>query len=628
MLDTTNLKPLVLSELNPPMNVTLITPENLDKLSDFVNIKLAEPGAFLGIDTETNVVKDFYFRKCRTIQVGNKIEQYVIDLLAFAGSEERLCETQGFFKCHEVYKPILDILEPVICSNKVLKVGQNLGFEYAVFWWNFGQRIWHLYSTDLAERVIQAGAISLKKMDEFSMQAIVARRFGLLIDKSQQKTFDLKTLLTREQIEYAAFDVRMPLSMREHQLREMTKDQLLSTAQIENEALGSFGDMPINGMRIDSPRWLKRIDAVVERRKEELKILDEAFIPVVGRKDSQIDLEELTRRERVWREDFEKATPEEMAKAEEVRATRDSVKKSLLKSELEVLTKARKAQKAEARRAYSELNKKHTTWKNNVNAVDKDGKSKMEGEAYINYGSNDQLLQALKQFKGMKTLESVGDDHLLKYNDRPMIQILRKYRKGKKDTGTYGKQWTQQWVTKACKEEGWLHPWDGRLHPQYNQLEAETGRTSSSQPNAQNLPHDPEVRACFICDPPDAEEPEGYVLVTTDMSGAELRIIAELANATSWINAFAKGQDVHSLSTEILEPSKWPAAAQPGCPYYALHTEESLKENTLGTLGEQQKYKCKCPDHAELRGDTKEVNFQLCYGGGPPSLADALGITL
>src|SRR5208283_3066073 len=132
----------------------------------------------------------------------------------------RLCETQGYFKCHEIYKPIFDVLAPALCSKSWLKCGQNLAFEYTVLWWNFGQRIWHLYSTDLAERVIQAGRISLKKYDEFSMQAIVARRFGVLIDKTQQKTFDLKTPLTQEQIDYAAFDTRMPLSMREHQIVE------------------------------------------------------------------------------------------------------------------------------------------------------------------------------------------------------------------------------------------------------------------------------------------------------------------------------------------------------------------------------------------------------------------------
>src|ERR1035437_8754068 len=138
----------------------------------------------------------------------------------------------------------------------------------------------------------------------------------------------------------------------------------------------------------------------------------------------------------------------------------------------------------------------------------------------------------------------------------PASATLRKYRKGKKATGTYGKQWTEKWVDKASKEQGWVHPWDGRIHASFNQLEAETGRSSCSKPNMQNLPKVDEVRACFICDPPDAEEPEGYCLVTTDMSGAELRIIAELAHATSWIRAFNLGHDVHSVSTEILEPEK------------------------------------------------------------------------
>jgi DNA polymerase I-like protein with 3'-5' exonuclease and polymerase domains len=609
MIDASTLPLLSLATLNPPMNVVLVQDaEGLVKLKSFLD---STKGGIIGLDTETNVVKDFYFRKCRTIQVGDKNEQYVIDLLAFAGTEERLCESQGHFICDPIYKPIFDILAPALCSNKVLKVGQNLSFEYTVMWWNFGQRIWHLYSTDLAERVIQAGVISLKKMAEFSMAAIVARRFGVQVDKTEQGTFDLKSPLTQTQINYAAFDVRMPLSMREHQLREMTKDQLLSTAQIENDALGSYADMHLNGMRIDSERWMKRIDAVFERRKEELKTLDESFIPVVGRKDSQIDFWEMAQREYAWREHFEKATPEEMAKAEAVRYTRDAGQKAVLKAELEALTKARKAQKAEARRAFSELSKAYTDYKNKL--------PKMEGDAYINYGSNDQLLEALKKFKGMSTLVSVGDDHLLKYNDRPMVQVLRRYRKGKKDTGTYGKQWTMQWVTKACKEEGWRHPWDGRIHANFNQLEAETGRSSSSQPNMQNLTNDEEgeVHACFICDPPDEMTGEENCLVTTDMSGCELRIIAELAHAGSWIKAFALGQDVHSVSTEILEPIKWKEGVEPGCAYYEL-----------GTDGNPRKQKCECKEHKKLRKHTKAINFLLAYGGGPNALADELGISV
>jgi len=188
---------------------------------------------------------------------------------------------------------VFDILTPAICSNAVLKVGQNLSFEYMVFWWNFGQRMWHVFSTDLAERVIQAGNISLKRMTEFSMASIVARRFGLLVDKEQQDKFTLDGPLTTEMIAYAAFDTRMPLSMREHQLRELTTDQLLTTVQIENDAIGSFQDMHLTGQRIDCERWKKRIDAVTERRNAAFKILDETFVPVVGRKTEQIDFEEL-----------------------------------------------------------------------------------------------------------------------------------------------------------------------------------------------------------------------------------------------------------------------------------------------------------------------------------------------
>jgi DNA polymerase I-like protein with 3'-5' exonuclease and polymerase domains len=115
-----------------------------------------------------------------------------------------------------------------------------------------------------------------------------------------------------------------------------------------------------------------------------------------------------------------------------------------------------------------------------------------------------------------------------------------------------------------------------------------------------------------ICD----TKPEENCIVTCDMSGCELRIIAELAHAQTWITAFAKGWDVHSVSTEILYPEKWPTLALPDCAYYAKDAN-----------GEPKRQKCKCPGHKELRDKTKATNFLLCYGGGPTALADELGIT-
>src|SRR5271157_5651518 len=109
------LKPLVLSALKPPMNVVLVQDaEGLEKLKVFLD---STKGGVIGLDTETNWCGDFFFRKVRTVQIGNKEQQFVIDLLAFAGSSENLSNNQGYYKLHECFKPVIDVLKPALCSN-------------------------------------------------------------------------------------------------------------------------------------------------------------------------------------------------------------------------------------------------------------------------------------------------------------------------------------------------------------------------------------------------------------------------------------------------------------------------------------------------------------------------------
>ena len=639
--DIQNLPLIVLSELKPPLNITVIRDEEgLKELDLWVQKKLSEEEEpQCGLDTETNVVVDFYHRKVRLIQIGDRERQFVIDLLAFAGSEEVLSKTQGHYGkfCGNTYDAVFKRLDPIICTNKWLKIGQNLSFEYEVFFWNFGRRIWHLYSTDLAERVIRAGTIPLKKMTEFSMVALTARYFNRRVDKTQQKTFDMSSALEQSQIEYAAFDVRMPLALRQAQVNQMTVDQLLTTAEIENDALGTYTEMHIYGQNLDDEKWLARVKKTLAERAEQIRILDEGFMPIVGHKNNQLDEAAIQRAYDHWKQDFETPSPLEMELAASKRAERDPAKKAAINVQLDAEIKKRKEAKAEARKAHSTLSKERTVILHKI--------KKCEGEAFINYASHDQLLPALKKLLH-KPVPDTTDDTLLRFNDRPLIQVLRKYRKGKKGTGTYGVNWTQRWITKPCKTEGWRHPETGRLHCEFNQLEAETGRSSSSKPNGQNLPKEAEVRSCFICDPPDPSiristccegdteligtahvcskcgkvcetKAEEYCIVTVDMSGAELRIIAVLANAKSWIDAFNKGWDVHSVSTEILYPEKWPTLTEPGCAYYEKDEQ-----------GQPKRQKCKCKGHAELRNGTKATNFLLCYGGGADALADELGVTL
>jgi DNA polymerase I-like protein with 3'-5' exonuclease and polymerase domains len=662
----------------------------LDKIAKFIKRIATGPRPAwntqptLGLDTETNITVDFFTRRIRTIQVGDAFEQYCVDLLMFAdGNSEKMMAAQGAYGANSaIFAPIRDLLSPVLCTNNFLKVGMNLPFEYEVLYWNLGMRIWNLYSIDLVERVIKAGAHSLKDYPYFSMASIFGRYFNKLIDKTLQSSFDMSTPLTQDQVDYATFDTFGPLAVRQKQLPIIEKDRLSATSQIENDALGSYTDMHLNGQRMDGARWMVRINASKERLVETLKELDTFFVPVVGSKIEAMDTTVLEMLEKKWK-DLGVADEEERdacAAYKAVSAKKDPVLRAQLKAKFEALEQNRKDLKAAARVTHGEVSKRHTKVKNLA--------VKCQGEALINYNSGKQLLAAFKNMRGFTTLDATDKDTLLKYNDKPMIQALLRLSKLKKDIGTYGEQWTKPWVNKPCKEEGWLHPGDGRLHCVFNQLEAETGRSSSSKPNAQNLPKDDEVRACFICDPPnpnvrvsvccDADtefkfnngngahvclkclsvcetKDEEMCIVTCDMAGAELRIIAELANAASWINAFAKGHDVHSVGTEIMYPEKWPhltikSLAKPeywtvedveteSIPLFSADGSPLMKKGkhvhvppcayfAHNAAGDLARLKCDCPEHKKLRDGNKSTNFLLAYGGGPSALAEAIGISV
>ena len=89
-----------------------------------------------------------------------------------------------------------------------------------------------------------------------------------------------------------------------------------------------------------------------------------------------------------------------------------------------------------------------------------------------------------------------------------------------------------------------VEPTTGRVHTDYMQTVAATGRLASNNPNLQNIPIRTErgrqVRKAFI--PRD----ENYTLLAADYSQIELRIIAALSEEETMINAFKNGEDIHA----------------------------------------------------------------------------------
>ncbi|MFM7496141.1 MAG: DNA polymerase I [Candidatus Nanopelagicus sp.] len=85
---------------------------------------------------------------------------------------------------------------------------------------------------------------------------------------------------------------------------------------------------------------------------------------------------------------------------------------------------------------------------------------------------------------------------------------------------------------------------DGRIHTNFQQTVAATGRLSSTEPNLQNIPirtdEGRKIRDCFVAQAPYTN------LLTADYSQIEMRIMAHLSNDKSLIAAFETGEDLHS----------------------------------------------------------------------------------
>ena len=85
---------------------------------------------------------------------------------------------------------------------------------------------------------------------------------------------------------------------------------------------------------------------------------------------------------------------------------------------------------------------------------------------------------------------------------------------------------------------------DGRIHTNFQQTVAATGRLSSTEPNLQNIPirtdEGRQIRDCFIAQSPFTD------LLTADYSQIEMRIMAHLSEDKGLITAFESGEDLHS----------------------------------------------------------------------------------
>jgi DNA polymerase-1 len=128
----------------------------------------------------------------------------------------------------------------------------------------------------------------------------------------------------------------------------------------------------------------------------------------------------------------------------------------------------------------------------------------------------------------------------------------------------------------------------GRIHTSFNQVGAQTGRLSSSDPNLQNIPirtaRGEEIRRGFV--------PErGWRFVVADYSQIELRLMAHLSGDPAFVEAFRSGGDIHRQTAAII---------------FGVDVDDVTPE---------------------MRARAKTINFGTIYGQGPFALSNQLGIS-
>jgi DNA polymerase-1 len=115
--------------------------------------------------------------------------------------------------------------------------------------------------------------------------------------------------------------------------------------------------------------------------------------------------------------------------------------------------------------------------------------------------------------------------------DYPLPKVLLEYRGLSKLKSTY-----------TDKLPRMIDPATGRVHTNYAQAVAITGRLASNEPNLQNIPirsaEGRRIREAFVAGP-------GNVIVSADYSQIELRIMAHLSEDEAMLKAFSEGEDIH-----------------------------------------------------------------------------------
>lgn len=385
------------------------------------------------------------------------------------------------FHCMRLGEQITRYVVQLLQDSGKVLIGHNIKFDIKMIKTNTGELLTNVYDTQTAETLTYNGY----REDRYpSLADLVKKYIGIVLDKSVRNNFigNFAGNVTEEDLIYSALDVQHLAFIRIKQLEKLTEQKQLRVLEEESLLLPAVSSMELNGVLLDREKWSAISRDYVGLREQLRTELVEEIIGKVIEKNP-----------------FENAY--------------DAV------VYLKVLTK-------------SKLSKKLVVQLQSITDLSFIKDFLIQN---FNLGSPDQMLIVLRDVYGIKKLKSTNEKEINKFVlEYPIIKRLIEYREYAKKVDNYGEGLLEK-----------IHPVTGRLHTQYNQMGAQSGRFSSSDPNLQNIPREDTYRKPFIASP-------GHKFICADFSQEELRLLAVVANVRRMIDAFNNEIDLHTATASGL----------------------------------------------------------------------------
>jgi len=447
-------------------------------------------------------------------------------------------------------------------------IGHNLNFDLS-FMAELGLEIWwekiDLWDTMLTEQIIKGCKVDYKKKNEtktkgkkgeYSYASVVLNHCNKIINKEEQDS-EWGGELTDSQLRYAMLDVEYLHEIMIKQINLIAKTGQKAILNLEMNFLKAVLFMQHNGILIDK-KLLVEIQPILKLQSKKAEVL---AIQKLNPNYAVFDLRD------------EKSTYDfacELTGQKLKGLTETPLKPYMKMPMIKYIFNHRNDKACEV--AIAEFN----------------------GEVIpIDLDSTQNIMMILNTYLKLE-VKSTNKNYLKKHiNDCEFFMYLMDYRKKSNLASKFEGQIKARMGT------------DNRLHCEIKQMGAETGRTSTSKPNLLGIPNtkikygeenDEKETSCrdlFIAG-------EGNILVISDYSQIELRIVASFCKDKSMIEALQNGQDLHVKIVAITLKKSYEEIMS-----WKTHTDKKIKNM-----------------FAEYRRLGKAINFGLVFGMGAKKLKD------